>query len=124
MLPGQKHPIHFHKRKEETFQVLNGVFECEIDGHRRTLHPGETSLVQPGVWHRFWSDTGCIIEEVSTTHYNDDSIYNDRRINDMPRNKRKTVVGHWGRFELVDDDSKLVEANVEPIISSGIASVK
>jgi len=124
VLPGQKHPIHYHKRKEETFQVLSGVFECEIDGHRRTLHPGETSLVQPGVWHRFWSNTGCIVEEVSTTHYNDDSIYNDRRINEMPRNKRKTVVEHWGRFELIDDDStKLPGENIAPVLSTGGISV-
>ena len=31
VLPGQKHPSHFHKRKEETFQVLTGVFESLID---------------------------------------------------------------------------------------------
>lgn len=100
-LPGQHHPTHFHKRKEETFQVLYGVMESEIDGHRRTLHPGETALVQPGVWHRFWTETGCVFEEVSTTHFNDDSIYNDRRINEMAREKRKTVAEHWGRFTMM-----------------------
>lgn len=97
-LPGQRHPAHYHKRKEETFQVLYGVLEAEIDGHRRTLHPGEMALVQPGVWHKFWSNTGCVFEEISTTHYNNDSYYNDRRINEMPRADRKTVVEHWGRF--------------------------
>jgi sialic acid synthase SpsE/mannose-6-phosphate isomerase-like protein (cupin superfamily) len=97
-LPGQSHPVHYHKRKEETFQILWGVLESEVDGHRRTLHPGETALIQPGVWHRFWSETGCVFEEVSTTHYNNDSVYNDRRINDMPREQRKTAAEHWGRF--------------------------
>lgn len=100
VLPGQRHPMHFHQRKEETFQVLSGVFECQIDGHRKTLYPGDMALVQRGVWHRFWSDVGCIVEEVSTTHYNDDSTYNDRRINEMPRSERKTVVKNWGRFQL------------------------
>lgn len=100
-LPGQHHPTHFHKRKEETFQVLYGVMESEIDGHRRTLHPGETALVQPGVWHRFWTETGCVFEEVSTTHFNDDSSYNDRRINEMAREDRKTVAEHWGRFAMM-----------------------
>lgn len=102
VLPGQKHPIHYHKRKEETFQVLYGVLESEIDNHRKTLHPGEVALVQPGVWHRFWSDGGCVFEEVSTTHFNNDSVYNDRRINEMARDERKTVVEHWGRFEMED----------------------
>ena len=100
-LPGQRHPTHYHKRKEETFQVLYGVLESEIDGHRRTLHPGETALIQPGVWHRFWTDTGCVFEEVSTTHFNNDSVYNDRRINEMPREDRKTVAEHWGRFAMM-----------------------
>jgi len=102
VLPGQKHPSHFHKRKEETFQVLTGVFESVIDGHHRVMHPGETALVQPGVWHEFWSKDGCIIEEVSTTHYDNDSVYNDKKINDLKRSERKTVVKNWGRFELVE----------------------
>ena len=101
-LPNQKHPNHYHKRKEETFQVLSGIFECVVDGKHRTLKPGETILVQPGVWHSFWSNTGCIIEEISTTHFNNDSIYSDQKINDMNRSERKTQVKNWGRFELVD----------------------
>lgn len=101
-LPNQKHPNHYHKRKEETFQVLSGIFECVVDGKHRTLYPGQTILVQPGVWHSFWSNTGSIIEEISTTHFNNDSIYNDPKINKMDRNERKTAVKNWGRFELVD----------------------
>jgi N-acetylneuraminate synthase len=104
VLSGQQHPSHYHRRKEETFQVLHGVFECEVDKHRRTLHPGETLLVQPGVWHRFWSETGCVVEEISTTHFDNDSVYNDGRINQMARNDRKTRVEHWGRFELANRD--------------------
>ena len=104
VLPGQKHPSHYHKRKEESFQVLAGIFDAEIDGHRKTLHPGEVALVQPGVWHNFWSEKGCIVEEVSTTHYDNDSVYNDRKINDLKRSDRKTLVEHWGRFELIDDN--------------------
>lgn len=101
-LPGQKHPSHFHKRKEETFQVLYGTLEVSIDSHRRKLEAGETCLVQPGVWHRFWTDTGCVFEEISTTHFNNDSYYADKKINEMKREDRKTIVDHWGRFEMVD----------------------
>ncbi len=101
-LPDQRHPSHFHKRKEETFQVLYGTLHATVDGHERTLHPGETCLIQPGVWHSFWTDTGCVFEEVSTTHYNDDSFYADKDINRMERADRKTKVDHWGRFELED----------------------
>ena len=99
-LPGQHHPSHFHKRKEETFQVLHGVLHLEIGGYHRELHPGETLLVQPGVWHEFWTDTGVVVEEISTTHFNDDSFYADKRINRLPRSARKTQVDNWGRFQL------------------------
>ena len=101
-LPGQKHPAHYHKRKEETFQVLHGILHINIDGHDRTLHPGETCLIQPGVWHRFWTETGAVVEEVSTTHYNDDSFYADKFINELERSERKTRVDHWGRFQVID----------------------
>lgn len=99
-LPGQRHPSHYHARKEETFQVLHGVMHTKVDGHDQTLHPGETVLVQPGVWHSFWTDTGVIVEEVSTTHYNDDSFYKDKAINQLERYERKTKVDHWGRFQV------------------------
>ena len=99
-LPGQIHPMHYHKRKEETFQILQGVLETQIDGHIRSLNPGETVLIQPGVWHSFWTKNGCIFEEISTTHFDDDSIYSDKVINDLNRDSRKTIVENWGRFEI------------------------
>lgn len=99
-LPGQRHPPHFHKRKEETFQVLHGSLDVSVEGHVRTLRPGETCLIQPGVWHSFATQTGCVFEEISTTHYNDDSFYKDKRINRMDRSERKTIVDHWGRWQL------------------------
>ena len=34
-IPGQSHPFHFHKRKEETFQVLWGVMDINIDGREK-----------------------------------------------------------------------------------------
>ena len=101
-LPGQSHPAHFHKRKEETFQVLWGELHTELDGRHKVLQPGDTQLVMPGVWHRFWTETGCVFEEVSTTHFNNDSVYRDPEINKLERSSRKTVVDHWGRFQLLD----------------------
>jgi len=104
-LPGQEHPTHYHARKEETFQILHGKLYSKVDGHVRELYPGDTVLVQPGVWHSFWTDVGVIFEEVSTTHYNDDSFYQDKNINRMKRWERKTVVDHWGRFQLPDREA-------------------
>lgn len=101
-LPGQMHPHHFHKRKEETFLILWGELHSEVDGRHRVLHPGDTLLILPGVWHRFWTETGCVFEEISTTHYANDSVYRDARINNLDARQRKTVVDHWGRFQLFD----------------------
>jgi sialic acid synthase SpsE/D-lyxose ketol-isomerase len=100
-LPLQRHPSHYHARKEETFQILFGKLYSKIDDHVRELYPGDTVLVQPGVWHSFWTEeTGVIFEEVSTTHYNNDSFYEDKQINKLERAERKTVVDNWGRFQL------------------------
>jgi len=99
-LPGQKHPEHFHRRKEETFQVLWGEMNCVIDGHHRILRPGETALVLPGIWHHFWTETGCVFEEVSSTHFKNDSVYRDQKINHMELEERKTIVDHWGTYQI------------------------
>jgi len=99
-LPKQSHPHHYHKLKEETFQVLHGEMFLEIDDRVRHMYPGDIQTVLPGTWHRFWTDTGCIVEEVSTTHFNNDSVYRDPAINEMTRKQRKTVVKHWGRFHI------------------------
>jgi len=112
-LPGQVHPQHYHQLKEETFQVLSGELIVILEGKKRILYPGDTCLVQPGMWHAFRTETGCVFEEISTKHYNDDSYYKDKKINAMERSERKTVVNHWGRYELP-----------EKIRRKGIKSVK
>lgn len=99
-LPGQRHPEHFHKLKDETFQVLYGQLHIRVDGQHSILGPGQICLVQPGTWHSFWTETGCVFEEVSTRDVPNDSYYRDKAINRMQRHERKTVVDHWGRFQL------------------------
>ncbi len=94
-LPRQKHPYHFHKRKEETFQLLAGDVEIFKEGNRFALEPGDTLLVEPGEWHKFHTLEGCVFEEISSTSYPDDSFYEDPLISTMPREERKTKVDHW-----------------------------
>jgi N-acetylneuraminate synthase len=94
-LPRQKHPYHYHKKKEETFQLIHGDLEVELEGHKTTLKPGDIFLVKPNQWHKFHTLDGAIFEEVSTTHYNDDSFYEDAAIEALPREKRKTKVANW-----------------------------
>ncbi len=94
-LPRQKNPYHYHKKKEETFQLLRGDLEVELEGKRIKLNVGDTLLVEPGEWHKFHTLDGAIFEEVSTTHYNNDSYYEDERIDRIPREKRKTKLENW-----------------------------
>jgi sialic acid synthase SpsE/mannose-6-phosphate isomerase-like protein (cupin superfamily) len=94
-LPRQKHPYHFHKRKEETFQLLAGDIEVVKDGYRHVLRPGDILLVQPNEWHKFHTLEGCVFEEISSTHYNNDSFYEDPAIAQMERDQRKTKVDNW-----------------------------
>ncbi|WP_415295248.1 N-acetylneuraminate synthase family protein [Candidatus Pelagibacter sp. Uisw_113] len=107
LFPNQKHPLHKHKLKEETFQILSGVLYSELDGKEKILYPGDTQVVMPGVWHKFKTDKrGCIFEEVSSTHYNSDSIYQDSIINKLTREERKTFIKNWGTHELTLDVKK------------------
>jgi sialic acid synthase SpsE/quercetin dioxygenase-like cupin family protein len=101
-LPGQIHPWHFHKRKEETFLLLYGTLHVQVEDRLKLLRPGDTLLILPGVWHRFWSEHGCVFEELSTTHFANDSVYRDDAINKLTKEQRKTVVDHWGRFQISD----------------------
>jgi sialic acid synthase SpsE/mannose-6-phosphate isomerase-like protein (cupin superfamily) len=93
LLPGQKHPTQYHRQKEETFHVLYGDADIELNGTTRRLGTGETITVEPGVHHYFGAENGAIIEEISSTHYTDDSFYLDPAI--MNNGNRKTLLTYW-----------------------------
>lgn len=93
MFPGQSHPVHFHKKKEETFQVLYGDMHIDLAGQKKDYKPGDIVLVKRGVKHSFSTKKGAIFEEISTTHYKSDSFYDDEKIR---KNKyRKTLLTYW-----------------------------
>jgi sialic acid synthase SpsE/quercetin dioxygenase-like cupin family protein len=98
-LPGQQHPMHYHKKKEEAFQILFGELIVKLEGKEKHLYPGDVVVVPRGAWHSFRTVTGAIFEEVSTTHFNDDSFYADKLISKMSRDERKTKLENWGRFQ-------------------------
>ena len=95
VLPGQKHPSHLHKVKEETFQLLYGNLTVELDGEKCTMHPGDIKTVLRGTPHAFTSDTGAIFEEISTTHVRNDSYYEDEKIAMLDPLERKSILRDW-----------------------------
>jgi len=93
-LPNQEHPTQWHEEKTETFVVLYGEVKLYLDGAESILKPGEVVTIKPPTKHRFIGGVGgSVIEEISTTHYIDDSYYDDSSITD--NKNRKTVVTHW-----------------------------
>lgn len=89
-MAGQNHPEQFHKRKEETFRLLFGDVTLMLDGKMKQLKPGDIVTVEKEVRHEFSSKNGCIIEEISDTHFKDDSYYTDNSINNNL--DRKTII--------------------------------
>ena len=94
VLPGQSNPEHVHKKKDETFIALYGDLVVTLNGKVHKLSAGDILSVPPGAPHSFSSQYGAVFEEISSTHFADDSIYTDDSIN---RNKnRKTNITVWG----------------------------
>jgi len=93
VLPGQKHPEQYHKQKEETFHVLYGSLKLTLDGEESEMSVGETMIVEPGTRHSFETEIGCVLEEISTSHYQGDSFYTDSTITNNV--DRKTILKYW-----------------------------
>lgn len=95
VLPGQRHPIHAHKVKEETFQLLYGDLVVNVEGRERYMKPGDIQTVLRNEKHSFTSVKGAIFEEVSTTHVKSDSYYDDYNIRRLDPIERKTILRKW-----------------------------
>jgi quercetin dioxygenase-like cupin family protein len=73
--------------------VLFGEVDITLDGNTASYKQGDVVNVEPGVRHAFVSKSGCVIEEISSTHHKGDSFYTDDAIN---RNtNRKTILTYW-----------------------------
>ena len=95
VLPGQENPLHYHKIKEETFQVLYGDLECVVNDKKYYLKPGDILTVKRMDVHSFSSINGAVFEEISTTHIKGDSYYTDQNISKQDYIQRKTIVKDW-----------------------------
>jgi sialic acid synthase SpsE/quercetin dioxygenase-like cupin family protein len=93
MLPGQRHPEHWHTQKDETFHMLHGEIDLVLEGVRRHCVRNDVIVIPRGAKHEFGSATGAVIEEISSTHVSDDSGYSDTAIG--PKDGRKTYVTNW-----------------------------
>jgi len=92
-LPGQAHPDMFHKIKDETFFIVYGNVLMKLDGKEIEMKAGDLVSIPPNSIHGFFTQTGCVIEEVSSNHNPEDSYYVDKEI--TKNVSRKTFVKHW-----------------------------
>jgi D-glycero-beta-D-manno-heptose 1-phosphate adenylyltransferase len=83
--PGYACSIHYHKNKTETLTVVSGQCDSEIYKFQenppkkildvyRCMEEGHQITLSPNVVHRFSSERGCTILEISTHHEDTDSF--------------------------------------------------
>ena len=99
MFPGQSYPRHYHVKKDESYHILYGDLEVEIEHEVRFLKKGEVISINQGQAHSFKTSTGVIIEEIATSYIQGDSKYEDSSINRNP--DRKTLLTIWP--ELIEE---------------------
>lgn len=67
---------HWHKKKDETFYIIEGSLLLDINGKEYILQPGFKFRIKPNTKHRFKSiTTYCKFYEFSTKHEDSDSYY-------------------------------------------------
>jgi len=58
--------LHCHKDKDETFFIMSGRVEMEVDGVVSILEKDMSVHVPPGAYHRFKGLVNSVILEIST----------------------------------------------------------
>ena len=92
MFSGQTHPSHYHKLKEEMFHVLWGGLIVDVNDRKFDLEAGDVKLIERYHDHSFYTKSGVIFEEISTTHISGDSYYSDMTIVKSDILERKTII--------------------------------
>ena len=67
--------FHFHKIKDETFYIVRGQLELNVENTTYILNPKDMIRVKPFHPHKFRSVAhSCVFYEISTHHSDEDSI--------------------------------------------------
>jgi N-acetylneuraminate synthase len=81
MFAGQKCPMHYHRVKHETFFIVKGLVDMELDGKQFVMEQGNTLVVNQNARHAFTARVDSLILECSKPDLVEDSIFEDERIN-------------------------------------------
>ena len=83
---GWRCSIHYHKKKHETFFILDGTILMEFNNEKRVMKPGDILEVKQLSKHRFTGIIDSKIIEFSTHHEEEDS-YRDVESGKVPENE-------------------------------------
>ena len=81
LFAGQKCPMHHHRVKHETFFIVKGRVEMQMDGKTFVMEQGETLVVNQNAKHAFTALVDSLILECSKPDLVEDSIFEDEQIN-------------------------------------------
>lgn len=92
MLKGQSYPLHYHRIKDESYFILYGDLNVNIEDEKTSIYRGDVINVPRRFTHSFSTEGGCVFEEVSTAYLNNDSVYEDNEIKNISKEKKLTVL--------------------------------
>jgi len=95
---GHRCSFHSHKKKEETFLVVQGKVLMENDENTWVMLPGAVQHIPHGLVHRFTGLEDSVIIEASTTHYEDDS-YRKTQSEKIPEEEFNALMRKYGKEE-------------------------
>jgi quercetin dioxygenase-like cupin family protein len=52
---GEGPPLHYHPLQSETFEVVRGQLNLEVDGKQMVLKVGQKYTIQPNIAHKWWN---------------------------------------------------------------------
>ena len=81
MFKGQVCPMHFHRKKHETFFIVKGTIRMELPDGGIIMKQGDHRPISQGIKHRFTALQDTLVLESSRPDLVDDSIFDDERIN-------------------------------------------
>ncbi len=81
LFAGQTCPLHFHRKKHETFFIVKGKVDMELAGKKYLLNQGDRLIVDQFAKHQFTALEDSLILESSKPDLVDDSIFEDQKIN-------------------------------------------
>ena len=77
---GQTCPMHWHKKKHETFFIVRGKVTMHFNGSVREMKPGDCLPVPPGKAHSFTGKGPALLLEVSKPCLVKDNVFENSDI--------------------------------------------